>query len=283
MHKDECITLDTEDNVTGHANKYVARGGSLSVSLMERAWQGSLGGWRRGRWHARVGSRTERRRSVVRTRRRWRRVPDTTRAWRRRRQRWRWRSLRTCCHGFGTALICCHGLLGRERREWGRLAMPQSGRRRSLFVVAGAWIVVVRVASAAPRRIPMRNRVAPGGGLPARLQRLAPSHAHLLPPRLHPPHSRYVTHQFNTKQPRGILHRAFSVFLFDEQVRRMAAWGMARGAWRHGAMAPWRHGAWRMQRGVNGQWSMANTVDAGGAEYGAEYGVIWCNMVYARR
>jgi len=28
-----------------------------------------------------------------------------------------------------------------------------------------------------------------------------------------------VTHQFNTKQPRGILHRAFSVFLFDEQGR----------------------------------------------------------------
>merc|ERR1719502_58703 len=31
--------------------------------------------------------------------------------------------------------------------------------------------------------------------------------------------NKYVTHTFNVEQPRGILHRAFSVFLFDEQGR----------------------------------------------------------------
>ena len=79
-------------------------------------------------------------------------------------------------------------------------------------------------SSAATRRFPIRTRyVAPGPPTPP-----PASHAIAYQPYLHTLHySRYVTHQFNTKQPRGILHRAFSVFLFDEQVRCMVT-----GAWR---------------------------------------------------
>ena len=33
--------------------------------------------------------------------------------------------------------------------------------------------------------------------------------------------SKYAAHDFNKDQPRGILHRAFSVFLFDEETDKM--------------------------------------------------------------
>ena len=52
MYKDECITLDKEDNVTGHANKYVEDSPCL--------WHGRGGGWRRGRWRRGVGRHAKR-------------------------------------------------------------------------------------------------------------------------------------------------------------------------------------------------------------------------------
>ena len=35
--------------------------------------------------------------------------------------------------------------------------------------------------------------------------------------------NKYDTHTFGHETPRGVCHRAFSVFLFDEQVRALAA------------------------------------------------------------
>ena len=80
MYKDECITLDKEDNVTGHANKYVE---GLAVSL---AWQGVVGG-RRGRW--RRGGGRHAKRAAYRGA-----VPSVVRraehrGWRVERERWR--------------------------------------------------------------------------------------------------------------------------------------------------------------------------------------------------
>ena len=44
--------------------------------------------------------------------------------------------------------------------------------------------------------------------------------------------SKYDVHRFNPSQPRGVLHRAFSVFLFDSQNRLLLQqrWGFLNNA-----------------------------------------------------